>query len=324
MLQLRGTFSPNPRMIPLLDGTVKPEGVEITFEQDSAGNLHERHLRDSAFDVFEFSISNYMITKEKPRALWDWTAIPIFLSKAFLGLNSLVNLDSGVKGPQDLKGKTFGIADYTMTAGVWFRAMLLELYGIRPQDINWVVTRAPEHSHGVQLGVDKDPPRDVSITWSNPQEVSRRLEAGEIHASFANELSVDASNPRLAKLFPDGGRSFVNDFVQKTGFAPVNHTVVMQRSLAEREPWLPEALFEAFERSKQEAYRRDPRAAALFRDHTDDLDWQRSAFGADPFASGLAANRPMLSMAARQSNLDGLTKQPANVDELFWETVRGT
>jgi 4,5-dihydroxyphthalate decarboxylase len=265
-----------------------------------------------------------MITKEKPRDLWDWTAIPIFLSKALLATNSLANVDSGVEAPSDLGGKRFGIADYTMTAGVWFRAMLLELYGIRPQDIEWIVSRSKEHSHGVQLGVDQDPPRDVSITWSNPEEVSRRLEAGEIHASFSNGLSTTSDNPAVRPLFPDGGRRFVHDFVQKTGFGPVNHTVVMQRKLAEREPWLPEALFEAFNRSKQEAYRRDPRAAALFRDQTDDLDWQRSAFGADPFTSGLSANRTMLQMGARQSNLDGLTKQPANVDELFWESVRGT
>src|SRR5438105_3961332 len=59
MLQLHGTFSPNPRMAPLIDGTVKPEGIEITFESGQAGELHERHLRDNAFDVFEFSISHY-------------------------------------------------------------------------------------------------------------------------------------------------------------------------------------------------------------------------------------------------------------------------
>jgi 4,5-dihydroxyphthalate decarboxylase len=202
--------------------------------------------------------------------------------------------------------------------------MLRALYGILPQDVEWFVSRPREHSHGVQLGVDRDPPPGVRLTWSNPEEVARMLQAGEIHGSFRTQLPVEANDSRLRPLFPDGGRRFVYEFVQKTGFTPVNHTVVMQRALAEREPWLPMALYDAFERAKQEAYRRDPRAAALFRDNTDDLDWQRSAFGADPYPSGLAANREMLSMGAEQSNLDGLTKQPAQIDELFWESVRGT
>ena len=71
MLQLRGTFSPNPRLAPLLDGTVKPTGIEIQFESGSAGELHETHLRDNAFDVFEFSISHYMMTREHP-GKWEW------------------------------------------------------------------------------------------------------------------------------------------------------------------------------------------------------------------------------------------------------------
>ena len=75
-------------------------------------------------------------------------------------------------------------------------------------------------------------------------------------------------------------------------------------------------------RQLQEAYRRDRSARAIFAGS--DPDWQASVFGADPYPTGLAANRKMLEAAADQSNQEGLTRQPVNPDELFHESVRGT
>src|SRR4051794_40920335 len=112
VLQLRGTFSPNLRLQPLLDGTVKAEGIEITFESGQAGELHERHLRENAYDIFEFSISHYLQTKLRP-GRWEWTALPIFFSKAFMTLAAQANVNSGVDSPADIKGKTMGIPDYS-------------------------------------------------------------------------------------------------------------------------------------------------------------------------------------------------------------------
>jgi hypothetical protein len=41
--------------------------------------------------------------------------------------------------------------------------------------------------------------------------------------------------------------------------------VGIQQRVVEENLWLPEALFDAFERSKQEAYRRDPSARLILR-----------------------------------------------------------
>src|SRR5581483_6571827 len=113
-------------------------------------------------------------------------------------------------------------------------------------------------------------------------------------------------------------------FYRAVGFVPVNHTVVLQRRVAEQNPWLPEALFEAFERGKQDAFRRDAVARRVFREGGDP-EWEASVFGADPFPSGLAANRAMLEMCAAQVYRDGLIRKPVNdVAQLFWESVRST
>lgn len=331
MLPLRVAFSPNPRLRPLLDGTVKVPGLELEFELGQPGAMFHRHLQLDEFDVFEFSISDYLIARQKPH-LRDrrWTAIPIFLSRAFLSLNTCVNVGSGIDGFADLKGKRFGLPDYTMTAALWMRAMINELYGIRPTDIAWYLGRSHEVSHAVDLGVHRDPPPGLSLTWLDRGDaLNQMLHAGDIDAAYGDSApDRDGGVPitegtRVKRLFAqDGGRGFITEFVSKTGFTPVNHTVLVQQRLVEKEPWLAMALFDAFEQSKQEAYHRDPGAYVLFKG--DDPDRQAATFGPDPYPSGLAANRPMLAMGAQQSLKEGLTHQLTNVDELFWETVRST
>jgi 4,5-dihydroxyphthalate decarboxylase len=325
VLKLRGAFSQNPRLAPLLDGTVKLDGIEIEWELGTPGPMFHRHLKDNEFDVFEFSLSDYMIVHDRPHLRErGWTAIPIFLSRAFLALNSYVNVHSGVETLADLKGKSFGIPDFTMTAGLWMRAMIDELYGVRAQDVAWYNGRPFETSHGVLMGLDKDPPR-VQITWLDRGAlVNEKLHSGEIAAAYGDASDVQITEDQdVARLFHDGGKSFVEDFYRKTGFTPVNHTVVVQQRILEREPWAAMALYDAFERSKQEAYRRDPQRAYMLFAGTD-RDAQAATFGPDPYPSGLTANRAMLQMAAKQSFEEGLTHNPAEIDNLFWESVRTT
>lgn len=320
MLKLRGTFSNNPRVRPLLDGTIQPTGIEIEWETGSPANLHEMHLRDDGFDVFEFSISHYMETKQQPGNRWDWTMLPVYLSKALLCVNS------GIETPADLKGKRFGVPDYTMTAALWFRGMLRQLYGYHPWDLTWYVGRTLEHSHTELVGVSREKlTQRTSIHWPNRAgAMGEMLLRGEIDAAWGStgEGMPEAAPGMLKPLYPDGGIEFVREFVRQTGFAPANHTVVVQRRIVEQEPWVPEALFEAFERSKQEAYRRDPTSAEIFPRLP--LAEQVDAFGADPFPLGLAANRAMLTMGAEQSMEDGVLDQMPDIDGLVWESLRGT
>ena len=99
----------------------------------------------------------------------------------------------------------------------------------------------------------------------------------------------------------------------------------MQRKLVEKEPWLPETLFEAFEQSKLEAYRRARAAQATYLLFPgQDFDRQAEMFGPDPYPSGLSANRRMLEMAAHESWEEGLTSHPANPEGLFAESLRET
>lgn len=328
MLTLRAGFSPNPRLAPLLGGDVKVDGAELQFEFGSPGVMFRRELEHDDLEVFEFSLSDYLMTRERMSAdRWDWTAIPIFLSKAFPFLGTQVHVDAEVGLVEDLRGKRFGVPDFSMTAALWFRAMLKELHGIAAHELEWFNGRTPAESHAAVLGLDREPPPGIEIHFlQRPDQLGKMLASGEIHAGWGEGQAAQAEGREtLRPLFEDGGHSFVNQFFAKAHFVPPNHVVAMQRKLVEKEPWLPEALFEAFEKSKQEAYRRARAAQATYLLFPgQDFDRQAEMYGPDPYPSGLRANRRMLEMAAQESFEEGLTSRPADVDALFWETVRGT
>jgi 4,5-dihydroxyphthalate decarboxylase len=329
MLTLRAGFSPNPRLAPLLSGEVKVDGVELQFEFGSPGVMFHRHLKDDDFDVFEFSLSDYLIAQERATSdRWSWTGIPIFLSKAFPFLGTQVHRSAEIAGPSDLVGKKFGVPDFTMTAALWLRAMLKELYGTSAHDIEWFNGRTPNTSHAALLGIDKEPPPGIDIHFLQREgQMLQMLQQGEIHAGWGESPQQAEFEERseLRPLFEDGGRRFIGEFFSKARFVPPNHVVVMQKRLVEKEPWLPEALYEAFEQSKQEAYRRARAAQAAYMIFAgEDFDRQAQMFGPDPFPSGLRANRRMLTMAAAQSWEEGLTSTPAEPEDLFAESVRET
>ncbi|MEA2639095.1 MAG: 4,5-dihydroxyphthalate decarboxylase [Chloroflexota bacterium] len=325
MVKLRAAHSSNPRLQPLREGAVQAKGIEFEWETIPPQELFHHQLTQNDFDVFEFSISSYMMTRDRPHgpATWDWVGVPVFLSRAFLALNTFVNVDSGMETFADLKGKRFGIPDFQMTAGLWMRAMIEDLYGVRAQDVTWYVGRPPEASHGVALGLDQAPPSDVPIVWPQGEpRLGDLLIKGEIDAAYPDQHLVISESPTVRRLFSDGGRQFVADFVRKDGFTPVNHTLLVQRRVVEEHPWVPEALFEAFEASKQEAYRRDRATGLLFKG--DDAEVQAGIFGADPYPSGLAANRAMLERGAKQSLAEGLIHNPIDVDSLWAESLRNS
>ena len=64
----------------LKEGTVKPDGIELTILTDMTAEVrHARMLRGRQFDVAELSMSNYMVAKDQGL---PFIAIPAFLHRA--------------------------------------------------------------------------------------------------------------------------------------------------------------------------------------------------------------------------------------------------
>jgi 4,5-dihydroxyphthalate decarboxylase len=329
-MHLKCAFSNNPRVRPLVDGTVQIEGAECEWQGGSPATLHLRHLKDNAFDVFEFSLSNLMITRDRPelRQRLHWLAVPVFISKAtmWLHLNIYVHINSGIRSLADLKGKRFGVPDYQMTAAVWMRIVLRQLYGIEPRDIHWVNGRPASHTHGE--GATDNLAPGIQVRHLQAHELlNDLLERGEIDAAYGdNDRAAVEPGACVRPLFGAGDATAVlAEFRRKTGITPVNHTLVMQERLAAQYPDLPMKLFHAFELSKQEAYRRARETAGgyLLFPH-DHFNQVATLFGEDPYPAGLAANRVMLKMLAEELHSEGLVRERPDTEALFAEATRGT
>src|SRR5215471_13565564 len=305
-LRLTMAFSDNPRVQPLKDGTVQPQNIELDCITLDPSALFQRNLFYDEFDVSEMSISETLLALERrDGSKWDWSALPVFLSRGHVWPTLYVNAASGITSLGDLKGKRIGVPDYDMTAALWFRITLKDLYGIEAKDNVWFNGRTKELSHGGALGLDRAGPVGVEHHWlTADQTLDVMLDRGEIDACTAirpqtrvtagDRTVIDrwggtqiSGNPRLRKLCEDDGKAVVFEYYRKTGFFQANHHVIVQNRILREHPWVALELFNAFQRSKEIAYERARRSEATYLYFPGrEREEQRAVLGDDPILSG--------------------------------------
>jgi 4,5-dihydroxyphthalate decarboxylase len=109
-------------------------------------------------------------------------------------------------------------------------------------------------------------------------------------------------------------------YFKRTGFFPIMHVVGVRRMLAERHPWLPGAVFKAFEQAKHVALRQladtgASRVTLPFLEET--LSDVRALMGSDFWPYGVEPNRTVLDYFLAQHHAQGLSARRLSVDELF-------
>lgn len=321
----------NERVEPLMDGSVKPEGVELIPTYSEPPVTFWRQLRFQDFDVSEMSLSSYLIAKSQG---FDYLALPVFPSRRLFQTELSINLDSGIKGPEGLAGKRLGVAEYQQTAALWTRGILEHDFGVSQFSINWYMERTEELSHGGATGFK--PPEGISFQRIPPEKsMASMLLAGELDAaavarSFNRSANViERSNrilgqgdwSRIQPLFPDrmaeGAR-----FYAKHGWLPANHTYIVRGELLRKYPWLAMNLYLAFIEAKEEAQRKltERLPSALFFG-AEYMANTRKLLGNDPFAFGLKANEGMLQCLVDFSHEQGLTKEKLTPADLFAEST---
>jgi 4,5-dihydroxyphthalate decarboxylase len=323
--KLLASFHKNPRVAPLMEGRVEPEGLSLEWDMGDIGEAFMRALTRNDFDVFEFSISHYIATREHANpAFAGWTAVPVFSSKPSGIYRYLcVREASGIKTLADLRGKRIGIPDFSMTGGIAIRVILRILFGIQPQEIAWVNTRPATARHDAAMGFDR--PTSNGIAISNIAEgitAQQLIERDEVDAVVTAPNAPVRPAPGIRRLPLDLWVDMLAQVQQAIGVTPANHVLVVQKRLLEERPDVPLKLLKAFERSKAEAYRRDPAARAIFPDF--DLDVQRTVFGDDPYPYGTAANRRVLDLVAEQLQIDGFIARCPVIEELVAPAVLDT
>src|SRR5688572_32777152 len=125
------------RTRPLIDGRVKPEGIELDIQILRPRQSFQRMLDKQEFQVSELSLASY--TALKARGNCPFVAVPVALSKIFRHSCIYVREGAGIRTPQDLRGKRVGTTQLGSTATIFMNGMLQHEYGVAMQDIQWFI-----------------------------------------------------------------------------------------------------------------------------------------------------------------------------------------
>ena len=328
MSRLRVSFAlkANPRVRPLIEGTVQPEGIEFVTSVLTPADVFWRQLRFADFDVSEMSMSSLLIAHE--RGDDTWTALPVFPDRRFFHALTLVREGAGIERPEDLRGKRIAVPDYQQTAALWARGALQHEFGVHPTELEWYMERTPEKSHGGATGFT--PPDGVRIHQIPPNRSQYdMLVDGDVDASLwyiRYPTMIDRSG---ARDFPPGTVRYLHDveaekarYFEKMQFIPFNHCYVIRTELLRREPWVAINIFDAFVRSKMVELDRAREALLPFGEAGLLPAGTAEVLQRDVFPYGVGANEAALSTLAQYSFEQGLTSSLRDPIELFAESVR--
>ena len=320
MSRLRLTFAAwdYDRVRPLMDGTIRPEGIDIDPIISRPSETFFRMLRHQEFDVSELSLSNYTMLRAEGDE--KFIAIPVFPSRLFRHSCIFINKNAGINEPKDLIGKRIGVPEYSMTAAVVARGLLLNEYGVKPNSIEWF--------SGTQDGlqrpsrIDFDLPENV-ILHKMPiaQDMGPMLEKGELDAIISPNapLSLNEEASPVRRLFSDYRQS-EKEYFKRTGIFPIMHTVVFRRKIYDENPWAAVSLYEAFKKAKELAYAEMMETDAL----KITLPWvvaemeeTQRVMGHDFWPYGVEPNRLALSTLPQYLHEQNLIQRIPKIEELF-------
>ena len=307
-LQLTLACGRYDRTQPLIDGRVRPEGVDLTFLPLRPGETFWRMLNHGEFDVSEMSLSSYTILRSEGDT--RFIAIPVFPSRVFRHSALYVRADSPIEIPEDLKGKRVGVGDYQMTAAVWVRGLLTHEYGVKPEDVVWV-TGKPIRSIKPPDGIRVEfIPADTTL--------EAMLELGEIDA-LVSVMIPSGLGKTVRRLFRDSRKVEV-EYYAKTRIFPIMHTLVLKTSLYQEKPWLAVSFYHAFCRARdiaeQAMYDTDALTVSLPW-VIEEMEATRRLFGPRVWDYSVEGSLPTLNALLTYLDEQKLSQRKMRVDELF-------
>jgi 4,5-dihydroxyphthalate decarboxylase len=295
------------RTRPLLSGEVTVGGVKLNPQRAVPGEACMRPVYEE-FDIAEMSLSWYMMARCRNEPV---IALPIFPLRMQIHPYIFCGTASGIKRPEDLKGKKIGMDEYRLTVGLWARGILREYHGVRPEECQWF-TSAPERA-GYQ------PPAGVNITVVD-EPAEALLLRGEIDALIPPNIvpSFRAKDPRIRRVFKDP-RTTVNEYFSKTKIFPITHTLVVRQSLFDEHPWLVSSLVNAFTEAEERCLKSYDYAKRLaFPSAVLILEEEEEIFGKNPWAHGLTPeNQIVLEKFVQYAHEQGYIPYRPKISDLF-------
>jgi len=322
-LKVTMALSHYDRHLPFFDGSVVPEGVDLTILEVGQSNplrhgadRHERMLQKGEFDICELSLSSYLMAKSRGM---PFTAIPVFPRRLFSQSQMWVNVAARIQSPRDLIGRKVGLSTFQTTLSVLAKGDLKSEYGVEWRKIHWVVAKEETVAFKPQEG--------VSIRLVPPgKKIGTMLEQGEIDALMMPHppQAVLSGSDEIGRLFADPKQEELQ-YYRKNGFYPIMHVVAFKDEVLRQHPGLAQSVMEAFEKAKEACkhFYDDPNWSRLaWIRHL--FEEERKLLGEDPWPCGVERNRANLERFIGYSLDQGLMETRLAVEDLFVSTTLDT
>jgi 4,5-dihydroxyphthalate decarboxylase len=282
----------------LKDGKIAPVGASLQFEEVTPIiGAFRRMCRGLEFDVCEMAITTYLCAKANNL---PFTALPVFLVRAFHNGAVQINPSAGVVSPKDLEGKKVGVRAWTVTTGVWAKDILQNEYGVDLEKVNWVVA---DEEHVLQY---KTP---ANVTFQQGANLGEMLASGELAAAIGiPKVESDAVKPLVEN--PGAAQA---EWYKKTGVFPINHTLVVKDELLAANPALGKTLYDAFKQARDEY-------VAGLASSTDEADAgmkRTAALVGDPLPYGIEANRKAMEAIIAAATSQHILTAKTAVEDVF-------
>lgn len=320
-LSLSFACGPYDRMEALQYNRISVEGIDLNYlEIQAPREIFDRMVGERAFDLSELSLAEHVGMIARGNS--PFVAIPVFPSKAFRHGFICINRHSGIKEPKDLGGKRIGVPLYTMSAAIWIRGDLENVYGVDLSGVQWVqgaVEKAGTH------GKPPAPPQLLKpvdiVPNSSDKSLSEMLRDGDIDALIGSRLpdSLRTDPDKVARLFSDP-RAEEKRYYREYNIHPIMHTVAIKREIYESNRWIASSLYKAFLESKKWAIDKMYFSAAqryMLPWLYDDLHEVDEIFGESLWAYGVEENRPTLQTFVKYMQQQHFIEKQVSVDELF-------
>ena len=287
----------------LKDGTIAPAGFVLDFaEVPVLVHAFRRMVRGLEFDVCEMALTTYLCAREHGVR---FTALPIFPVRAFHHGAIVHNTRFGPLTPKGLEGQRVGVnRGYTVTTGVWARAILQEEYGVDLSKITWVLS-GNEHVRSYKA------PANV-LPIEPGKTIGQLLGAGELAAA----INIQTDDPDVRPLIPNALEAGFAALDQR-GHYPINHLIAVRDEVLERYPEAAVALFDAFAQSKNlylETLRQGPPTELTGADR---IHARMMGLPSDPLPYGIAPNRAVLENLVAHATTQKILRRPVTIESLF-------
>lgn len=310
------------------DGRVKIKGCKVNYVKSGIGDMNTNTFSgEQSYDITEIGLHPYMLAYANDD-FRDYVLLPIFPLRLFRHKSVFIRNDRGINSPQDLVGKTIGTAGYSSTSLTWLRGIFQDEYGIAPTDVSWVISNKDSSADaaGKISKQEQVNPEGINIKMGTAGlDESELLVTGEVDALFhaAEPKAYIEGNPLIERLFPDS-KKVEQEYYAKTGIFPIMHAVAVRKSLLEENPWLAQAIFDAYSEAKQMEYNYMKKLGWVYESlpwFGQELEETQAVMGENFWPYGIEPNRKTLETLFRYSYEQGLSNKELTIDELFYPTA---